>query len=47
MINNTEIRHTLINERDILINEIEEEKGFSFKKLVKIIQLNGILKEIQ
>lgn len=47
MIAYTEIRHTLINERDILINEIEEEKGFSFKKLFKIIQLNGILNEIQ
>lgn len=47
MINYTEIRHTLMNERDVLINQIEEEKGFSLKKLVKIIQLNGILKEIQ
>lgn len=30
-----------------LLKEIEEEKGFSFKKLVKIIQLNGILKEME
>jgi hypothetical protein len=30
-----------------LLKEIEEEKGFSFRKLVKIIQLNGILKEME
>lgn len=30
-----------------LLKEIEEEKGFSFKKLVKIIGLNGILREMQ
>ena len=29
------------------MKEIEEEKGFSWKKLFKIIQLNGILNEIQ
>ncbi len=40
MINYSEIRNTLIT-------EIEKEKGFTFKKLVKIIQLNGILKEMQ
>ena len=33
--------------RNALIEEIEEEKGFSWKKLVKIIELNGILKEMQ
>lgn len=33
--------------RNSLIKEIEEEKGFSWKKLVKIIELNGILKEMQ
>lgn len=33
--------------KNTLIDEIEQEKGFSFKKLVKIIQLNGILKEMQ
>ncbi len=26
-----------------LLKEIEEEKGFTFKKLVKIIKLNGLL----
>ena len=40
MVNYNEIR---IN----LINEIENEKGFSWKKLLKIIELNGILKEMQ
>ncbi len=30
-----------------LLKEIEEEMGFSFKKLVKIIQLNGVLKEME
>ena len=33
--------------REKLITEIEEEKGFSWKKLVKIIELNGILKEME
>ncbi len=40
----------MLNYREIrnnLIKEIEEEKGFSWKKLVKIIELNGILKEMQ
>ena len=40
----------MFNYREIknnLIKEIEEEKGFSWKKLVKIIELNGILKEMQ
>lgn len=30
-----------------LLKEIEEEKGFSWKKLVKIIELNGILKGME
>ncbi len=30
-----------------LLKEIEEEKGFSFKKLMRIIELNGILREMQ
>lgn len=30
-----------------LLKEIEEEKGFSWKKLIKIISLNGILREMQ
>lgn len=33
--------------RNNLIREIEEEKGFSWKKLVKIIELNGLLKEME
>lgn len=36
----------MINYREIekkLMREIEKEKGFSWKKLVKIIELNGIL----
>lgn len=33
--------------RNNLIKEIEEEKGFSWKKLVKIIKLNGVLNEMQ
>ena len=33
--------------RNQLLKEIEEEKGFSLKKLLKIIELNGILKEMQ
>ncbi len=40
MINYREIRNSLID-------EIENEKGFTFKKLFKIIQLNGILKDMQ
>ncbi len=40
MVNYDEIRLNLIN-------EIENEKGFSWKKLLKIIELNGILKEMQ
>ena len=40
MVNYNEIR---IN----LINEIENEKGFSWKKLVKIIELNALLKEME
>ncbi len=28
--------------RENLLKEIEEEKGFSFKKLVKIIELNAL-----
>ena len=39
MVNYNEIRLNLIN-------EIENEKGFSWKKLLKIIELNGILKEM-
>lgn len=30
-----------------LIKKIDEEKGFSFKKLMRIIELNGLLKEMQ
>ena len=40
----------MFNYREIknnLIKEIEEEKGFSWKKLVKIIELNGILKGME
>ncbi len=40
----------MINYREIeekLLKEIEEEKGFSWKKLVKIIELNGILKGME
>lgn len=40
----------MINYRELekkLLKEIEEEKGFSIKKLAKIIQLNGILKEME
>lgn len=40
----------MTNYREIknnLIKEIEEEKGFSWKKLAKIIELNGLLKEMQ
>lgn len=40
MINYREIKNTLIH-------EIEEEKGFSWKKLAKIIELNALLKEMQ
>lgn len=28
-----------------LLKEIEEEKGFTFKKLVKIIELNSLLND--
>ena len=40
----------MINYREIeekLLKEIEEEKGFSWKKLVKIIELNAILKGLE
>ncbi len=40
----------MINYREIekkLLKEIEDEKGFSWKKLVKIIELNGILKGME
>ena len=40
----------MINYREVeekLLKEIEEEKGFSWKKLVKIIELNGILKGME
>ncbi len=40
MVNYNEIRLNLIT-------EIENEKGFSWKKLLKIIELDGILKEMQ
>lgn len=30
-----------------LLKQIEEEKGFSFSKLVKIIKLNGLYKNMQ
>ena len=30
-----------------LLRQIEEEKGFSFRKLVKIIELNGLYKNMQ
>ena len=30
-----------------LLRQIEEEKGFSFKKLKRIIKLNGLYKNIQ
>jgi len=30
-----------------LLKQIEEEKGFSFSKLVKIIKLNGLYKSMQ
>ncbi len=32
--------------KDVLLKEIENEKGFSFKKLVKIIELNSILNNL-
>ncbi len=31
--------------RNKLLKEIEEEKGFSWRKLVKIIELNGLYGE--
>ncbi len=30
-----------------LLKEIEEEKGFSFRKLMKIISLDGVYREMQ
>ena len=30
-----------------LLKEIENEKGFSWKKLVKIIELNGLYRDVQ
>ncbi len=30
-----------------LLEEIESEKGFSFKKLAKIIELNAVLNNLQ
>ncbi len=30
-----------------LLKEIEEEKGFSWRKLTKIIELNGLYKKMQ
>lgn len=30
-----------------LLKQIEEEKGFSFRKLKKIIELNGLYKNMQ
>ena len=30
-----------------LLKEIEEEKGFSFRKLAKIIELNAVLNNLQ
>lgn len=30
-----------------LLKQIEEEKGFSFRKLAKIIELNGLYKNMQ
>ena len=30
-----------------LLKQIEEEKGFSFSKLVKIIKLNGLYNNMQ
>lgn len=40
----------MINYREIekkLLREIEEEKGFSWRKLTKIIELNGLYKNMQ
>ena len=40
----------MLNYREIknnLIKEIEEEKGFSWKKLRKIFELNALLKEME
>lgn len=31
--------------RNQLLKEIEEEKGFSWRKLMKIIELNGLYNE--
>lgn len=30
-----------------LLKEIEEEKGFSWKKFVKIVELNGLLNGVK
>ncbi len=40
----------MINYREIekkLLTQIEEEKGFSWRKLTKIIELNGLYKNMQ
>lgn len=40
----------MINYRSIekkLLKQIEEEKGFSFRKLKRIIKLNGLYKNMQ
>ncbi len=40
----------MINYHEIekkLLRQIEEEKGFSFRKLVKLIELNGLYKNMQ
>ena len=40
----------MINYRAIekkLLRQIEEEKGFSFRKLKRIIKLNGLYKNMQ
>lgn len=40
----------MINYRAIekkLLTQIEEEKGFSFRKLKRIIKLNGLYKNMQ
>ena len=42
--------NTMMNLNDIknqLLVEIENEKGFSFKKLAKIIELNAVLNNLQ
>lgn len=40
----------MINYREIekkLLRQIEEEKGFTWRKLTKIIELNGLYKNMQ